>query len=342
MRTRKLLALGVALMLSGTWVLAGQEADGCEPVGDIRFICDLIGPEDLAVVPGDEWVVVSGNQEGGRIHLINVADRTTSVLFPTADRVERLDAATYPSCPGPLEAAELNQDEFRAHGLYLKSGEGDVHTLYVVHHGRRESIEVFELDTGAMPMTLAWVGCAVVPEGLRLNSVVALPEGGFAATSTSTGDVWEWSTAGGWSVIPGTGDTTPNGLEISPDGALAVRGRLAGREADAAVARRAAAAEGRGADSLPAGQPALRRRRRVDPRRGTRQLRDAGGDVERRRRRPRDAGGEAYLHAPAHGGLRVVDRGDPDRRRDLARDEPRRDGGVFPGAGVENRGSLKP
>lgn len=218
METRKLVALGVALVLSGAGVLAGQEASGCEPVGEIRFICDLIGPEDLAIVPGDEWVVVSGNQEGGRIHLINVADKTTSVLFPTANRTERLDAATYPSCPGPLDAAELDQNEFRAHGLYLKPGEGDVHALYVVHHGRRESIEVFELNAGATPMTLSWVGCAVVPEGLRLNSVVALPEGGFAATSTSTGDVWEWSTAGGWAVIPGTGDTTPNGLEISPDG----------------------------------------------------------------------------------------------------------------------------
>jgi len=217
-KTSKLVTLGVALVVSGAGVLAGQDSDGCEPVGEIRFICDLIGPEDLAIVPGDEWVVVSGNQEGGRIHLINVADKTTSVLFPTADRAEQLDAATYPSCPGPLEAAELDQDEFRAHGLYLKPGEGDVHALYVVHHGRRESIEVFELDAGTAPMTLAWVGCAVAPEGLRLNSVVALPEGGFSATSTSTGDVWEWSTDGGWAVIPGTDDTTPNGLEISPDG----------------------------------------------------------------------------------------------------------------------------
>ena len=109
--------------------------------------------------------MASGNQEGGRIHLVHVADKTTSVLFPTPDRMERLDAATYPSCPGPLDPQELDQDEFRAHGLYLEPGAGDVHDLYVVHHGRRESIEVFELDAGAAPMTLTWVGCAVAPEG---------------------------------------------------------------------------------------------------------------------------------------------------------------------------------
>ena len=43
----------------------------CDPVGEIRFICDVIGPEDLAIVPGSEWVIASGNQEGGRIHLVS-------------------------------------------------------------------------------------------------------------------------------------------------------------------------------------------------------------------------------------------------------------------------------
>ena len=33
---------------------------------------------------------------------------------------------------------------FRAHGLYLKPGDGGVHTVYLVHHGNRESVEVFE------------------------------------------------------------------------------------------------------------------------------------------------------------------------------------------------------
>ena len=218
MRARTLLVACLAVVWSGSGGFAEQETPGCEPVGEIRFICDLIGPEDLAVVPGEEWVIASGNQEGGRIHLVNVADKSTSVLFPTPTRTERLDGAAWPDCPGPLDPGELDADEFRAHGLYLDPGEGDVHTLYVVHHGRRESIEVFEVSAEAQPISLAWVGCAVAPEGLRLNSVVALPEGGFAATSTSTGDVWEWRAGAGWSLIAGTEDTTPNGLEISPDG----------------------------------------------------------------------------------------------------------------------------
>ena len=53
---------------------------------------------------------------------------------------------------------------------------------------------------------------------LQLNSVLALPEGGFAATSPRTGDVWQWNTADGSSQVPGTENIGPNGLEIPRDG----------------------------------------------------------------------------------------------------------------------------
>ena len=195
---------------------AAQSRAACDPVGDIEFICDVIGPEDLAIVPGGEWVIASGNQEGGRIQLVHIRDKTAMALFPASPRRTRLDAKTYPMCPGPIDVSD--PDSFRAHGLYLRPGGGSVHTLYVVHHGTRESIEVFEVNAEPATPTLTWVGCAVAPDGLGLNSVVALPEGGFAATSPRTGDVWEWQTATGWTRVPGSEDTTPNGLEISPDG----------------------------------------------------------------------------------------------------------------------------
>ena len=187
----------------------------CETVGAVQFICDLISPEDLAVVPGAEWIIASGNRAGGRIHLVNVSEKSATVLFPARSPQERFDSAAYPTCPGPIDPDE--GDEFNAHGIYLKPGADAIHTLYVVHHGRRESIEVFEVDATARP-TLTWIGCAVAPEPVGMNGVVALPEGGFAATSPRTGDVWEWQASTGWAQIPGSEGTAPNGLEISADG----------------------------------------------------------------------------------------------------------------------------
>lgn len=187
----------------------------CESVRKINFICDMVSPEDLAVIPGESWLITSGARAGGRLHLINVHEKTSALLFPTPDSEQRHDTEAYPDCPGPLDLADF--EESRPHGLYLKEGKGDIHTLLVVHHGARESIEVFEVDAQSETPTLAWVGCAVAPEGNGLNSVVALPEGGFATTSGRVG-VWEWHADSGWELIPGSEDTAPNGIEVSADG----------------------------------------------------------------------------------------------------------------------------
>ena len=104
-------------------------------------------------------LIASGDQEGGRIQLVNVDDKSATVLFPTSTRTERHDTTAYPTCPGPIDPGE--GDEFRAHGLYLEPGSGGLHTLYVVHHGFRESIEVFELDARADAPALTWIGCTV-------------------------------------------------------------------------------------------------------------------------------------------------------------------------------------
>jgi len=187
----------------------------------------------MAIVPGGEWVLTSGNVANGGIRLVNIRDKTTTLLFPTAPPRERLDKKTYDSCPGPIDPAE--KDKFRAHGLYLRPARNAVHTLYVVHHGNRESIEVFEFDARPKSPTLTWIGCAVAPDPIGLNSVVGLPDGGFVTTNFSprnsdaagrsrmmagenNGELWEWHTGTGWKIVPGSESAGPNGLEISKDG----------------------------------------------------------------------------------------------------------------------------
>ena len=205
---------------------------GCEPLGNVQFVCGLVGPEDLVVVPRSDWVIASGDAAPGAITLIDVRDKTTTPLYPTTAPRQRLDAKTYDSCPGPIDPEE--KDKFRAHGLALRPGRNSLHTLYVVHHGNRESIEVFEFDGGAKPPALTWIGCAVAPDPAGLNSVVALPEGGFASTNFQprgaargranmqagerNGELWEWHTGSGWKIVPGSDASGANGIEISKDG----------------------------------------------------------------------------------------------------------------------------
>jgi hypothetical protein len=227
-----LMSLGIVttLLLVGGNVEA--RAAGCEAIGNVRFICDQLGPEDLAIVPGSEWVLSSGMLANGAIRLINLRDKSTIVLFPSMTSTERLNKIIYGSCPGPIGS---EGDKFRAHGLYLRPGPNAVLTLYVVHHGNRESIEVFEFDSRPKPPTLTWIGCAVAPDPIGLNSVVGLDDGGFITTNFSprgsdaaararmmagenNGEVWEWHPSTGWKIVPGSESAGPNGLEISKDG----------------------------------------------------------------------------------------------------------------------------
>ena len=194
--------------------LASPSAAQCEPDGDVHFVCGPISPEDLALIPDTPWVIVASMEDDGYLSAADSRDHSTIRLFPTLTTPSgaRHDTATYGDCPG------MTTEGFRAHGISLRPGPDDVHTLYVVRHVEREAIEVFEVDArGAMP-ALTWIGCAVAPEGLGLNAVVPLPDGGFAATSPRTRDIWEWQADSRWTRVPGSEDIGPNGLEISADG----------------------------------------------------------------------------------------------------------------------------
>jgi sugar lactone lactonase YvrE len=222
--------LGVLAVPAG---VPGQTNAPCSPAGEVQFVCGQQSPEDLVEVPGGEWIVASSFAGSGGIRLINVHDRTSVLAYPTATSKDRLDAKTYDSCPGPPDAAE--KAKFATHGLYLHIGRNSTHTLYAVHHGNRESIEVFELDARTKPPSVTWIGCAVAADPIGLNSVLALPDGGFVATNflargvdaearnkmmagENNGELWEWHTGKGWTKVPGSEAAGANGLELSKDG----------------------------------------------------------------------------------------------------------------------------
>src|ERR1700682_5119136 len=132
------MSLGIVITLSLIGGSVEAKAAGCEAIGSVRFICDQLGPEDLAAVPGSDWVLASGMAANGAIRLINLRDKSTTVLFPSTSSRERPNKKTYESCPGPIGS---EGDKFREHGLYLRAGRKAVHTLYVVHHGGRGAVE---------------------------------------------------------------------------------------------------------------------------------------------------------------------------------------------------------
>ncbi len=232
MKALTLLALTATLALPQ--IAAAQTATTCAPAGNIQFVCGQESPEDLVYLPGTEWMLASSYGGNGGIRLINVRDKTSSTLYPSAAAKDQLDKKTYDTCPGAPDADD--KAKFTTHGLALRVGRNSTHTLYAVHHGKRESIEVFQVDTKAKTPGVTWVGCAIAPDPIGLNSVVPLPEDGFIATNflergananaartkmmagDVNGELWEWHTGKGWVKVPGSDASGANGIEVSKDG----------------------------------------------------------------------------------------------------------------------------
>ena len=202
----------------------------CVDAADVQFVCGQQGPEDLVVVPGGAWVVAGVFGGAGGINVVRVSDRTSTKAYPAASARNMLDRKAYPACPGPPDVSK-----FTTHGLSLLPGRRNVHRLFVVGHGTREAIEVFELDARAPTPVLTWIGCAIAADPIGLNSVRGLPDGGFIASNflarsgpqaaiqpmmagEKNGELWEWHAQSGWQKVPGSEAAGANGLEMSPDG----------------------------------------------------------------------------------------------------------------------------
>ncbi len=214
----------VSLVVVMGCALGARAQQACEPSGDVGYVCGVTNPEDLVLVPGTPWIVSSGMAEGAGFYLVDSKAGTASLLPFAAQH----DAA-FASCSTPPSPQSLN-----THGLNIRASGPGRSKLYVVGHGAREAIEVFDVDaTGARP-TLTWRGCVAMPEGLAANSVASFADGGIVATvlfmpGTSfsdavvdrkpTGAVYEWSPGdSGFTLVEGTQLPANNGIEVSADG----------------------------------------------------------------------------------------------------------------------------
>ncbi len=201
--------------------------DDCKASGAYRFVCGPQNAEDLVLVPGTPWIIASGLAPGAAIYLVHSEQKTWSKLFPSNPGRAVQDTVRYRSCPGAPDP-----ENFITHGLNLRPGDNGHSTLYVVSHGGREAVEVFDVDaTGAKP-ALTWTGCVMMPKGLQANSVASFSDGSLLATvelepgkttgeaiaGEATGGVYEWSPGDReFQAVEGTALPGNNGIEASAD-----------------------------------------------------------------------------------------------------------------------------
>lgn len=213
----------------------------CTDIPGMHPVCGFQNPEDMALLPGGKALLVSqfGAMDGtraGNLAVFRLASEELTPLFPSGGTGATPEVAAGerwgdPACPPPTSA-------FSPHGIDLATRPDGRLELYVVNHGGRESVELFEVTPADDSATLAWRGCAVPPEETFMNDVVALPNTGFLVThmypkrdgiagvlsmlrglvGMDTGYVLEWTSDEGFKKVAGTDAPFPNGIELSPDG----------------------------------------------------------------------------------------------------------------------------
>ena len=219
------LLLTLLLLLSTGISKAGD--DECETAGEFGFVCGPMGAEDLVLVPGTKWIIASGFTPGSPISLIDSQHKSWAELYPGTRPSAEQNMETYGACPGSPDP-----NNFVSHGLHIRPGQNSHSTLYVVSHGGREAIEVFDVDASGEKPVLTWTGCVMTPEAMVANSVSSFSDGSLVATiplqtgrtitealaGELTGGVYQWSPGdSGFEMIQGTELPYANGIEVSTD-----------------------------------------------------------------------------------------------------------------------------
>ena len=194
-------------------------------------------PEDL-IETASGAVIVSAMAENpgesdsaGSLYYLDPETSEFTAAWPSENVVVEHNTEQFGECSGPLA-----DNETSPHGVALEATDDGTELLYVVNHGARESIEIFEVaDSGKAP-EMTWIGCVELPEGSFGNGVAADPDtDGFYVThflnpadmesefqrafnGQDTGHVLHWTPEAGWTQLPESTMSTPNGIAVPENG----------------------------------------------------------------------------------------------------------------------------
>jgi hypothetical protein len=204
----------------------------CEDKDRLHPVCGLQSPEDIAIVPGGDYLLLSElgsmGARAGRIVLFDVADESWQPIFP----VKNSSSPTV--LQGDEACTEPPGEQMSPHGTHLVQLDDSSWRYLVVNHGSREAVELFTLaESPEGTPQLTWQGCVFPADNTLINDVVGLANGDVIYTRMfhpddfmgemrgvlgfTSGDVWRWNRASGLRRLPGTEGALTNGIEVSPD-----------------------------------------------------------------------------------------------------------------------------
>lgn len=215
---------------------ASVEAQGARIVAacNAPAYCGFERPEDIAEIPGSDWMIVSQAGDEPLVLFYPKTDHRKPVAWESSRQPQR---SAHPQC------GDAPQDiEARGNSAAMVNG---TRLFAVINQHDQPRIELFEIKGNGQPR-LEWAGCIAIPDIYQLNDIALAANGTIFASHmfdlptgpngfeklradflarTPTGFAVRWDHTDGWARVPGTDVSFANGIAVSNDGmTLAVGG----------------------------------------------------------------------------------------------------------------------
>jgi hypothetical protein len=231
-----LLALFAAALVSMPGIaMAGPfMTAACASTATRTQLCGFADPEDMAVIPGTPWIIVSQQSPAdgdSGFALIDTRDLRVSNI--TSHDIDTSTRDTKENCYG-------QPHHYKFGGIGIRAASGHIALVAIQHQDNTsDAVAFFTILVTSGEPRLQWTGCVLAPLPLFLNDVAALPGNGFAAThmfdralaakdpkqqkqrfleGVNTGYVVTWWPGKGWQKVPNSEGCFPNGIDASADG----------------------------------------------------------------------------------------------------------------------------
>ena len=251
-----LLCLVLSLFILGRAYIGPVVAvSDCESGAQLSVACGVTNPEDLAITPDGQFIIVS--EFGGIAPITEVGSGRLALLNAQTKRRVPLPIIYSENSWGDTSCEKTAESPFGPHGIDLVTREDGRYQLAVVNHMAHESVEMFELVAlerqqereqalaeATLPEEprnqwgLVWRGCVVAPAENYLNDVSLLTDGSFfvshmfghdfsvndfltvAISKQNTGYVLHWDKTHRFSQVPDTEGAQPNGIAYDEQNGL--------------------------------------------------------------------------------------------------------------------------
>jgi len=234
---KKNLVFLVVILLGGLFMISPYNSlepfeplNSCESNDEFNVICGFSNPEDLALTPDSKYFILS--EYGGQKPIQEVSPGNLA-LFHIPSRTKQQLPITYgKSTWGDSSCVRTENEIIAPHGLDLvKRADGKLQ-LAVVSHLPDERVEMFEIIEHQDGWAAVWKGCVSTNEEYYLNDVSLRPDGSFYASHMfdidlsmnewvfnyffkfDTGLVISWAPAKGFTELPETAGSYPNGIML--------------------------------------------------------------------------------------------------------------------------------